>query len=1082
MVRPIPSTLKLTLGASMIAMAAGVAMPAQAQTAAPEIERCPDGRAPTPNNPCAAQTSGEAPAGEDIVVTGSRIVRNGADTVQPVQVISSHDIESRGFTTLGQALSEQPAFGVADSSPVGTQSSFGPGQSFVNFFGLGSQRTLVLVNGRRFVGSNTAAIFGPTGAGGDQVDLNLIPTKLIDRTETVAVGGAPIYGSDAIAGTINVILRHNYEGLDLDGQAGVSELGDGQDYRVRFLAGHNFMGGRLNLTFAGEYNEGKGLLYTDRDLSGQGRYYDTAQAGSAFTQQYYQDRRLPGISDTGTPLVGRFGYDLLGLNAVFAPRYQTLYGPYATAYGDAPVGTPFNLGVTNGTPTSDLKFDANGSLIPISFGTPTSITNSSGGNGYSLTELSNLLTNTRRYSGVLLGSFDFSSHLRLSGEAWLSHSEGTNLRDQPEYKSGFFDAPGAPAGDIILSVNNPFLTTAARAAIVNSINTNPLSDQNLGYVAAQNYFYLGRANTDLTTGRVRGQVDIQRYVLALNGDFTPFGDHVWRFEVAGNYGRSVTQSRIPTIIEQNFLNAAGAITDANPNGIPCLAGLPNSGAPTVSSTCSPLNLFGSGVSTQAARDYITGIAHPRSVNEQADFTANLTGALFRLPGGDFSFAVGYEHRNEHTKFNPSAIYRGAPDTDPLTDTNGDGDPTNDFTPYGQTVVMAPINASYNTDEVYGEINAPLIGPDQHIPLIHSLEFQGAVRYVNNSINGGAVTYTVGGRWAPIADFTFRGNFTRSIRSPSLTENSAPAQTFFGFADDPCDQTLITSGPNPAARAANCRAALSAAGLTPAQIASFDALSDDRSFTQAVAGDASLRNETANSFTIGGILQPQHILRGFTLSADYVDIKVKGVISSLDADAVLSNCYDSATYPSNPFCGRVLRDTSGQLSYIVTGYANQDELHYQGIIASADYRTRTPFLGAQSSIGLGLSYQHLFELSTTSQGTRTETAGDVGYSKDKGLLSLSYNNSGFETFVQLSYVGPAYQDVNFAANYRPFNREHGVLFTNLSMSYELNNRFQLRVSVDNLLNQEPPYPSSGTSDVYFRGLLGRFFRFGAAVHF
>lgn len=202
--------------------------------------------------------AGQPVEGDGIVVTGSRIKRANFDTIEPSVVIDSEKIEARGFETLGQALNEQPSFGVPGASPVGGQSGFGQGQSFVNFLGLGSQRTLTLVNSKRFVSSNTASIFGPTGAG-SQVDLNVIPTKLVERIETIAVGGAPIYGADAISGTINVILKSNFEGLELDGQYGISTRGDAANYRFRGLAGTNFAGGRGNITIAGEYNRGEGL-------------------------------------------------------------------------------------------------------------------------------------------------------------------------------------------------------------------------------------------------------------------------------------------------------------------------------------------------------------------------------------------------------------------------------------------------------------------------------------------------------------------------------------------------------------------------------------------------------------------------------------------------------------------------------------------------------------------------------------------------------------------------------------------------------------------------------------------------------
>ncbi|WP_404369999.1 TonB-dependent receptor domain-containing protein [Sphingomonas sp. MMS24-J45] len=1030
--------------------------------------------APAPTTPPAAAS--EPSEDNEIVVTGSRIARNGTDSVAPVLVLDGKAIELRGFSTLGQALSEQPAFGIADSSPVGGQSSFGPGQSFVNFFGLGSQRTLTIVNGRRFVGSNTSTIFGPTGSGGSQVDLNLIPTKLIDRVETVAVGGAPIYGSDAIAGTINVILKKDYKGLDLDAQYGISDRGDAPDYRFRILAGTNFADGRGNITFAGEYNESTGLLATDRELTGLGRYYDPrTTAGYPYTRELYTNRTLPGISESGIPLVGRIGSDFLGLNAILAPRYQTAYGnaylPLLPLYGfnAVPAGTPFNLGVTGGiSPTSALRFDNFGNLIPTDFGKSTSVTNSSGGNGYSLVNLSNLLTNTKRYSGILEGNYQITDGIHAFFEAWYTHSEGTNLRDQPEYNSGLFGSPGdlSSAGAYQISLNNPFLSAAARASIQQSILTNPLSDQNQGYVAAQNYFYLDRANTDLVTGRVKGKVDTYRAVVGLDGTFSVFADKPWKWEVSANYGRSETSSVQPVLNTQNLANAVDAVGSSAATAT-CRAGVVSSNAPTISNVCAPLNLFGSGVASQAARDYVTMLATPKSRNEQYDFVASLSGELFKLPGGKLSFAAGYEHRDEHSRFDPSAAFAGYFDTATQTQVG-----------YGQSVPIAGINAGYNTDEVFGELEGDLIGPDNNIPLIRTLNFQLAGRYVNNSFNGDAFTWTAGGRWQPVKDFTFRGNFTHSIRSPSITEFANPAQSFFDFADDPCDPTLITQGPNPSVRARNCQAAFSALGVN---LATYTSLSADRSFRQATAGDSTLRNETADSVSIGGIFQPTFIPR-LTISADYIDIRVKGVITSFGANDTLNACYDSASYPSNVYCGRIRRDASGQLSYIVQGYLNADQLRYRGIVGQGQYNVPTPFLGATSTLSLGVSYQHLFELSSTSGGTKTRTEGTAGYSKDKGVVTLSYTNGGAQFFAQASYLGPAKVDNYYAADYQ-INHYNAVVFTNLGVTYELpNSSFAIRLNVDNVFDQAPPFPSTGASDVYFRGAMGRYYRVGVTTHF
>src|SRR3984957_11275140 len=216
----------------------------------------------------------QAAAGEElqeVVVTGSRIARPDLDRLEPTTIVGAATFDDRGYLDVGQALSELPAFSVSPSSAAQTQAGFGIAQSFVDLYGLGSQRTLVLVNGRRFVSSSTASLNGsganrPVGGPGDQVDLNVIPTKLIDRIETISVGGAPIYGADAIAGTVNIILKKDYEGLDIDAQAGATGKGDAWQYRTRVLGGTNFFDGRGNVIAVAEFTKTDGLTGQSRPI------------------------------------------------------------------------------------------------------------------------------------------------------------------------------------------------------------------------------------------------------------------------------------------------------------------------------------------------------------------------------------------------------------------------------------------------------------------------------------------------------------------------------------------------------------------------------------------------------------------------------------------------------------------------------------------------------------------------------------------------------------------------------------------------------------------------------------------------
>src|ERR1700733_1208645 len=243
---------------------------------------------------------------QEVVVTGSRIARPEFDNLEPTTSVDSKTFDQRGYLDVGQALSEMPAFGVSPSSPANTQAGFGIAQNFVDLYGLGSQRTLVLVNGRRFVSSSTASLNGagannPVGGPGQQVDLNVIPTKLIDRVETISVGGAPIYGADAIAGTVNIILKKDFQGLDVDAQAGVSDHGDAWNYRLRALAGQNFADGRGNVTTVAEWTKTDGLVGTSRPVYSSDLGFNAPATPGPFSQVLTSPLTVPGVSYGGVP-------------------------------------------------------------------------------------------------------------------------------------------------------------------------------------------------------------------------------------------------------------------------------------------------------------------------------------------------------------------------------------------------------------------------------------------------------------------------------------------------------------------------------------------------------------------------------------------------------------------------------------------------------------------------------------------------------------------------------------------------------------------------------------------------------------
>ena len=1002
-------------------------------------------------------------AEQSIVVTGSRIARRDVSSSSPIQIIDSKALDTRGFSTVAEALNELPAFGVPGASPVGFgQSGFGAGQSFVNFLGLGSQRTLTLVNGRRFVSSNTGSVFGPTGSGGSQVDLNTIPTKMIERVETVAAIGAPIYGSDAIAGTINIILKRDFEGIDLDAQYGGASRGDANQYRFRGLIGKNFAGGRGNITVSGEFSDSKGLLFNQRRITSSDDRFDNAAAPGPFAQVPYRDFRVPSISTTGVPLVGGAAF---GLDLPLSPQQSNVF-----------LGDPAaNFGV-NGPGNSQLKFDPAGNLVPIDFGGVIGNPNgfslfTSGGNGFRLTDVQNLLTDLKRYSTTATISYEVSDKVRLFAEGWYSVSQGRNLASQPAYNYALFGGAGTRDGNLILPLSNPFLSPATRSAIQASITNNPFSDQNQGFLpegqTTQDYFYLGRANFDLSPGVSTGKVQILRGVVGIEADVNVLKDKPWRFEASFTYGTSLTTSRNPELNQQNFLNAVNAVRDASGN-IVCAPGATNSPTATLSPVCAPLNLFGTNVS-DAAKAYVTSIAAPRNVNTQADALVTVSGPLVALPGGNLAFLLGYEHRAETSSFSPGEFYFGS----------GTGG-SDERGSYGRSTPIDPVYGSFQTNEIFGELNAEIIGPSNDVPFVHSLSVNTAARYIWNSLAGNDLTWTAGVRYAPTDFLALRGAYTRAVRAPSITEAFNPKSVGFFFAVDPCDQAQIGNGPDPATRARNCAAAGVPAG--------FNALSNQRSFIGFTVGNPNLTNEKSDSYTVGLVFTPK-ALPGFTATVDYVNIRLNNAISQFSQTDVVNACYDSPNFPNNSFCNFTERDEDLQLTNVGTTYFNSAQLRYKGIIADVRYRTSTPFLGANSNLSFGISYQYLDTLTNQAVAgavPRTDS-NEVGYSRHKGVATINYDNGPLNTQVQVQYLGSANVENNVAANFYSIPRYSEIAFVNLAVSYDLTKNITVRTSIDNLFDTKPPFPfpiAAGTNpqQTYFTGILGTFIRVGVGVNF
>ena len=1012
-----------------------------------------------------------APAAEElqeVVVTGSRIARPEFDNLEPTVAVDSKTFDQRGYLDVGQALNELPAFGVAPSSAANQQSGFGVAQSFVDLYGLGSQRTLTLVNGRRFVSESTASLANTNsntsnGGNGTQVDLNVIPTKLIDHVEVVSVGGAPIYGADAIAGVVNIILKKDYQGLDVDAQVGASGQGDAWNYRTRVLGGQNLFDGRANITAVAEFTKTDGLLGTQRktiadDLSFLAPVNKPAP-GQCCTSVLQSGTSVPSVSFGGVPTVDDLflapGAGLTGavIGVNNAAGQTQAFGPNGQLQN-------YNPGTTTGNPV----FTTNG-------------------DGERLSQVTNLLSPTERVNIDTVMHFQINDRVNAFGEGYFSESHARNLVSQSYNTTLFsntspFGIAGTPQGSFVISINNPFLSQADRTTIQTALNNYAASlpfgapiypgvsvGQPLfpGYVGPgqpvaypawnTSQFYVNRANVDLDNGAATDTQIVARGVAGLNGDFS-LGSRNFNWEVSASYGSSNNTQVTPSYVFQNLANALNATT--NSAGQIVCGGTPVNGpTSTVSSQCAPLNIFGKGSPSVAALQYITHMATVESFNTQRDANAFIGGDILKVPAGEWKFSAGFENRRETASFSPDNFY------------------TEDL---GQNQILG-IAGSYITNEVYFETLLPIFSPTQDIPGLHRLELEGAARRVDNSIAGNATTYTYAVRWSPIEDVGFRANKTKSIRAPSITELFLPPATVGSFANDPCDQNFVGQGSVPATRLKNCQTALAGipGGYNPATFQS-QVVNATANGTQS--GNPDLQSEIAFSKTFGVVLRPRFLPK-FNLSVDYIDIALKDAIQALTLTENLDACFDSANFPANPSCSSFTRNAAGQISNFHTGFVNAGLLEFTGIQAALDYTFDLPWsLGSLQTSAHYLDTQRL--KSQVATAAPNDISGQLGYSKSKGSIDLLYANRGFSWDWQGIFIGPA----NF--NNQNTSTSQDILgvgawwLINSTVSMKFTPAFKVQLIVNNVFNKEPPFAAvAGTggnytpqTTTYFSGILGR----------
>lgn len=1071
----------LVLSTSAFALSVGLASPAFAQTAAPASPPiCAEGQTEncTPAEEVApeatdAPAAGTADSGGAIVVTGSRIRSPSLSAPVPVTSISVAELTNTGDVSLGDALNDLPSLRSTFSQGNSTRFIGTAGLNVLDLRGLGTPRTLVLVNGKRHITSLPGSYV---------VDTNTIPVDLLQRVDIVTGGNSAVYGSDAVAGVVNFILKRDFEGFALKGQSGISSRGDRGSYFVSGTYGKNFGGGRGNVAVSAEYAKSEPLYFSDRD---------------SLTGAFSGRCQFNTVEPTG----GEPG----GTDGIFDTAF--FCGVRNGAISDG--GTVARTG-----PGSYLRFDSNGNLVvdpSISNFEAGGSANVIGGNGSTLRNTGQLAAGLDRYAVNLLARYEISDAFRPFVEAKYVHvdalQEGQPSFFQGSLKSFFGTTPAQVAAISDLRCNNPFLTAQALAALqATGRCTN----------VATGTFTISRFNVDFGGRGEKHDRDTYRIVGGIEGTFN--GD--WNYELSANYGRLETRLRSLNNLQlfdvngnlDGFLlainaqrNAAGQIVcginnDANPaNDRP---------------DCVPINVFGNGAPSAAALDFVNTEARRKQKAEEFVALATVTGdlsQLFELPGGPISFALGAEYRSEEA----SSSF------DELTASGGTF--LNAIKPFDPP--------KFTVKEAFGEISIPLL---KDFTLAKELTLSAAARVSDYNTEVGKVwAYNVQGIYAPISDIRFRAAYATSVRAPTQSDLFSPFSQNFAQIADPCDVANISIGN----RAANCAAfgvpAVFNAALVEA-CANSSVPADQRElgdpFINCTArtsstgfvsgGNPTLIEERGKSLTLGAVFQPRFV-PGFSLTVDYYNIKVRSLISALGAQQLINLCFGSDTGINNPFCATVNRDPVTGLFVqpaVIAGGVNFAAQKTKGIDFDASYR-RT--FGNGHKLSLRGIATRVIRIDNFTDPTNSEVpdrqlselgdpkwAGNFSASYDFGPIDLSYTLrylgkqtiGSFETQNEFIGVCPPSGSRGFTnrpctpgelttrdpLNLDAFPRKNYpvVIYHSARVNFEIpgSKKFDFYLGVDNMFDKDPPLGLLGTAGGDPYDTFGRFLYAGATVRF
>ena len=948
-----------------------------------------------------------------IVVTGSRIKRDTYSSISPLQVLTTEASNETGLFDPSQILqrSESAAGQQIDATFQGFVLDNGPGSQTLNLRGLGADRTLLLVNGRRLA---------PAGVEGAPTNpsINLLPGSLIDRYDLLLDGASSIYGSDAVAGVGNVILRKDFDGLELYARGEINPQGSGEDYTISAAYGLNFDRGFIG--FGAEYDYRDEIRLRDRDFfQGCATHREFTQDGEIRTTDIRSNAVVQSQSDGEISVIEQDCVVTSQVGRVIVPG--TYFGNLWYQPEIANTGIP-NYSVLRDAFGNNVDADGDG-FRDVDFG------KGFNRNGADPSEI--FLSQQKLYNVMAYGEYT------LAGEANITpYFEANYTRAEI-----FADNTGAAQVFPVVSGSNPFnpcnITTGIDCRAANNAFEGfaPGSPNALATGTSRNaqpvFSVQGdRDNTDVVQEQYRG-------VIGIRGDL-PFIGSSWTFDTSLVYSRAEGSSVRRGIREDKLLLALGqdptadydgdGIFDNNGDGIAddynnqpvnllpggaCdVANLanPDAALSDLAQGCVPVNLFAASLlnspigsfSSQAETDYLFGTRSFDTVYEQTLVSAFVTGDLFNLPAGTVGGVVGLEYRKDEIDSKPNAVA-----------SNG--------LFYGFFADSGAVG-SKEIKEAFAEIDIPLQAGK---PWVRELSLNLSGRLTDEEFYGTNYTYAIKAGWRPIDPLLLKFSYGTSFRAPNLRENFLAGQSGFNNGlVDPCavpvdayspvlngqggydptsddrDQSVIDS----CIREGRDPFTVGTTNTDTTQLASAEIAS---------GGTLDIDPETSRSITAGFAFE-ETFGDGYDLSlgASYFDIKLKDSIVEPSSQFIVNDCFTLREADSrSPFCDRLRYDPNGRMliSDVEAGFINLNQESVRGVDINGFVGKEVGAFGKLVDLGLNLSANHLIERSSLfvgDDGTPTfdEDAGEFGLPKWTGRLTFTADIDKFRFTWQTRYTG------------------------------------------------------------------------------